>query len=466
MNEKDKQLEDFFKKSMEEFHDSPSDSVWDQLSDQLEAEETFFTKMWKQVRPILPLGLLLLCFGAISIYSYGTIKDLQSINNLLQTSNLSLNDKISTLTNENQDLVMANKSLQTDLKIKTKEFEKVQLQILESKESINNSISSHATIKKKLQLSEALNITYQAQLEACANDLSALSSLNAQGTGIGSREGNTMEDDGRIGVVASSDVGLGLSNDRLENLVLSKIEPLTFSSGLKIEDLGDGSPNERWKPGEFVKNPKGNQEEKLAISKSIQYRYGFTGRAYNTFVKGGNTLNFSTSYGLKHEIVFKEKWGLTHSLEYNDQEYTIEEVAGVLPRSVLDRFPGSPGDYANVRSVKSRSKYFDTQVGVKYQMQSKKRKASYFINPSVVWQFYLPQEFNYNLIQAQDLLIERREYVAYLGSVNLQVGMERSLNDNMDFQLALFAEKSLIDLGFDDQDLTLVGLRTSILFGK
>jgi len=494
MNEMDKKMEEFFQKSMEDFNDAPSDIVWDQLSDQLDNEETVFTKVWKRVRTVLPIALLLLSFGALSLGSYTTIRALKNNNNLLQSENIGLNEKHAILLNTNQALKNKNETLITDFDRQKEQLLEIQEKIKKSQGAMNYSFDKDDNMMERLQLAEALNLSYESQLTACANGVTASNESLAMvqnemallrkenerlvmiGQGV---DGQGIDKGPDGGLVGNSGDGGKESGSSQEPRVVMDIEEEEDRGGvgLKVKDLLTGEKVDE--ALSTVLDEKAELEKKVseltealagklnnASLKSWQYRYGFTGRAYNAFVPGGRNLHLSSSYGLRHELTFKEKWSLTHSIEFNEQEYSVKTDSGALPRSILEQYPDSPGAYADVRSVKSRATYFDTQLGIKYQKPSKKGNTIYFVNPSVVWQLYLPQEFNYELIQAQDLLVERRDYVGYLGSVNLQFGIERSLNEKTHFQMALFAEKSLVDLGFDNQNLTLVGLRSSILFGK
>jgi len=483
MNEMDKKMEEFFQKSMGDFNDAPADTVWDQLSDQLDREETMAQRVWKKLRSVLPIALLLLSFGALSIYSYVTISNLKKTNNLLQSENIGLNESNATLNKNNKTLENKNESLITEITTQKEEFVDIQQKVKENQVVVKKSAGNNDHLVERLQLAEALNLSYESQLNACANDVSEINKSLAL---IQNEVAALKKENERLALIEQKDHVLGgnlAGTDKDESTQKAESEGVKAEKedrsglGLKVEDLLQHEKLENLLS--TVLEEKKELEEKLhdvtevlngklisPAAKSLQYRYGVTGRAYNTFVPDGTNFNLSTSYGVRHELTFKQKWSLTHSIEFNEQEYLIKMDSGALPRSVLDKYPDSPGAYADVRSVKSRAKYFDTQLGIKYQWPSKSGKLSYFVNPAVVWQLYLPQEFNYDLIQAQDLLVERREYVAYLGSINLQLGIERSLNQNIDFQLALFVEESMIDLGFDNQDLTLVGLRSSVLFGK
>ena len=434
MNENDKRMEDFFKRSMDQFDDTPSEDVWSQLSDRLEAEESFVSKAYRIFRTYLPIALLVLALGSVCGYSFNTIGELKNQNNTLIGENKTLNSTLSHLTEENKSLIEKNNAL-NNLKTQLEnENISAKKEIKESQLALLSAINKNKSISNNLTAANKLNTEYLNKLNACGKEIEFLNGSFA------------------------------LNSEEKINRNTMDFNLLTTLNSNGINYKKENDLTEKWKKFSLIQAEK--EEEEIEIFTKFKYRYGFTARAYNAFVSSGHPYHLSHSYGLIHELSLNKNWSLTNSIEYNDQEYSVVSNMEFLPASILDKFPDNPGAYANVRSVKSRAKYIDTQLGIKYRWMNKKENANYFINPSVVWQLYFPQEFTYDIIQAQDLLVERRSYTAYFGSINLQLGIEKSLSDKLDFQLAIFAEKSLIELGHDNQNMNLVGVRSSILFGK
>lgn len=436
MKEDDKRMEEFFRQSMDKFDDSPSRDVWGEVSDRIASEETLMTKSKRWFRNALPFLALFFLFTAASLYSYATITKLKSQNSSLLIENEQLHHSISILNEDNATLKKTTTKLQNDLTIIRQEKKNIEFDIETSQKALANAIYQNSKLTQEFKLANILHLDYEKQLQTCMNQLEDYTLLSNN------------------------------SKNQNKRLKESSLNPLSthLAKGPILSKTND--PMERLLKQQTNKYKQYVEDEEEIKFFDLKYRYGITGRGFNTFVKNSNQINFGKSYGFIHELYLGRRWSLNHAVQYNEQEYTLESDRNGLSEEILKNFPDNPSAYANVSSVKAQAKYLDTHLGFKYQIPNKKKTGSYYISPSAVWQLYLPQEFSYNLVQAQDLLVQKRGYVGYFGSINLEFGMEKYLSEKMRFQLSIFAEKSLIELGHDKQNITLLGIKSSVLFGK
>lgn len=213
------------------------------------------------------------------------------------------------------------------------------------------------------------------------------------------------------------------------------------------------------KLGSFVEE----EEEEINL-KNKRLKLGIKARYFHVFVNDAQKINPGYSQGIRSEFLLNNKWSVTSDLHFNVQEYTIKETQGSIPTESLQRFPGGLEDNQNVESIQARTRYIDFNLGIKYMPNYDPKRFSFFINPSVVWQLFLPQEYQFGLFQESNVHYTDLTYTAYFGSGNLTLGFEKRIAKNMRFQINIWGEHSFIPMGYEQEYLEMFGVGSALLF--
>ena len=206
-----------------------------------------------------------------------------------------------------------------------------------------------------------------------------------------------------------------------------------------------------------------NQELETQEANS-KLKFGLHFRYFNTLVRDSKLVNPGIGRGIRAEYALSPKWAITGDLLYNDQAYTIESTQGNIPTENLKKYPGGLNEDSNVQNINTRTKYFDFNLGLKYTPNYNSTRLNFFINPSVVWQIYLPQEYQYSLSQQANIQYTQKSYTGYFGSAHLGLGFEKAFGKNRIFQINLWGEQSFIALGYEKQYVSMFGIGTALLF--
>ncbi len=442
MEEKNNNMEEFFQRSLEQFNEVPSNQVWDKIDERLDGEQKWYKNVFPWFRTLLPLFLAIILLGCYHVFS----------SNKINTSNkylLSAQETIQKLEKENQRLSFLAKENNEKINTYTQ-----QIQFNETQ--YNSLLDQYSSLKVTDQKSEKLFKSDTHFGKAAFEDLlslnedltNELSSLKAQMNVLQSenRPANKILSNTRLNAI-----------DKNYNFLIPKNATYYYpvKDIILINSLKDIEGN---MDDDFL------VEEPDQISNNRKFRFGFKARYFNTLVKSSELINPGFSWGLRAEYQLRNKWFLTSDLHYNDQVYRIDPGAGGFSQESLKKYPLGIDDTNSVKDISTRTKYFDYKLGIKYLINPAENKFNFYVNPSIVWQLYLPQEYTYGLARANDIFHTQREYTGYLGSGNLSLGIERNLNNRMLFQLNLWGEQSFIELGYDKQYVTMFGIGSSILF--
>lgn len=443
MEEKNNNMEEFFQRSLEQFDEVPSSQVWEKIDVRLDEDQKWYSSLFAWFKTLIPLLLALLIIGAYHLYSSNKINS--SDNHLLSAQQTiqkleKENQKLSILINQNNERI---NSYSVQLQLNEKQYNSLNDQFVNLNTSFRNN-------QKKLNtVSQTENSTYRDLLLMYHNQSKELHALHSK-ISIESTSVNSSSQ--KKSIVARPPV-LNKSDSYLIPKISSYFYPI--KDILIIKTLEGLNKNK----GEALAD-----DEAETNSKVRKFRFGVNARYFNTLVKSSNLVNPGFSWGLRAEYKLGNKWFITSDLHYNDQVYIVDPGPGGFSQESLKKYPLGIDNGNSVKNISTRSKYFDYNLGIKYLINPAKNKFNFYVNPSIVWQLYLPQEYTYGLAQANDLFHTQREYTGYLGSGNLRLGIERNLNERMLFQLNLWGEQSFIELGYDKQFVTMVGVGSSILF--
>ncbi len=446
MKDRQDKLEQFFKKSLDQMNELPSDSIWEGLSHRMDVATPWYLSLFRSWRSWLPIAMLLIAFGGYAYYAQSCISGLKG--------DMEAYDAISS----NKDIELQKKSAKiAALEEKVQGFSTAKKDIeppIKKQETITESVYKKRWQNAKAALSSVQNQLSNKDVEI-AGLRNSLLQLERDLRICSSAEKKEQQEP----KLASGNGDQDLASAYVPNVRL-QVPPLHEKKGLFAFDS-----NPSW-----VFTPSRSGDEDAAINdkkvkkKRNRYDVGLGGKAFITLVENGYHFNESYGVGIRQEYKLSPRLSLTNSLHLNEQSYHIDSNEPVLSDEVLDRFPRSVGSEYEVKRIDVQANYFDATFGAKWTFNPRNEDSQFFINPEAVWQLYLPQSFTYDLKNTSDIVITQNEYVAYLGSARLSLGFDKKLVGNWKYQMALYAERSFIPIGYDEQIMTMVGLSGHVMF--
>lgn len=439
MENKDNRMDEFFKNSMEQFDKKPSSNVWSNIASELDSELTFFQKMWMYSRNILPYLIFLLFFGGYFLYANNQINSLKNELSSFESKTAESHSLQSAKTK-----IIELESTINELKILLAE---AQSEVEELKIEMKRNSTKGQFVSTTSQ---------QLKIDRLTTEINRLSKIN-------SSLRNDLNSYVNIGKNTSAAGQLKSQNQLINN---AKTRKNVAISTLDCHKPNNYLQHQYFLPGvsSILRVVDESKTEKNGIKS--RYLVGFTGSAFNTFISKSDNYNFGTNFGLRQEYSIFQEFSVTNSISINNQKYTIKGMDKTIEQDILMRYPVNIDNAAQVEKIEIKNTYIDVALGLKYNFKPTKNGRSYFVNPSFSWLLYLPQEFEYSVSQASDLVSTRNRYIAYFGSFNLSIGMERQISENQIVQFSIWGEQSLIPLGQESQYINMAGLRASYLFGK
>ncbi len=478
MEDKNKQFEEFFQNSMDDFSESPSSEVWDSLSQRLDDEKPWYADFRNWMLLLLPLFALSTFY---LLYQNSFLKDELLSLNVNNLENLNLSDK--------------NLAYESEIAALTNEINELEKSLTENKEQLNSA---------KDQIDQNLK-DHTIQLSTKNNEINRLIQENRQSNRIANNSNSYIPNADVNGALKTQIASLENEISKLKqdlrdeqmrfelyqkSIVSSEKELTDCDESMDALHLDIQSINDRIIAGDFRSRPNftmghARQIPSLKIQtalpfdeietsntrtdytgKVLSYRFGPSGRYFNTFVSSGTGLNPAFSWGMRQELRVLRRLSLTSNVHFNQQTYEITQDGNSLNRELIEKYSRSLDEEIQVKGIHSKNEYFDATLGLKFLLNRKPRKFKSFIEASAVWQLYLPQEFQFDLVSASDLIVSRNTYLGYLGSANLSIGIEQRLTRKLHFQLCAYMEQSFIPLGYEQQYMNIVGLSSRILIGR
>jgi len=483
MNDKlNNNLEEFLNNSMDHFDDVPSNNVWDSVEQKLDGEmeeeknKPFFFG-WKFISSLIVIGILVASISVFQIKNNQEIKTIQDQLSQLENKNHinpnSEEKELSTLSTQ-----VELKSLEEDeLKANTKEQEPIKsphtTQTTDQIISYNNSKNEYPSSKNKSKFNKTLS-TFKNNIDTKNNipnifersnaplsiedDLSNSESLTQVVKTAPERKNNN--------IISSKSTNTLKKNKTDRNSIPSDL------SNRKNQTVIESLNSKLY----FLPNNE-NQINLLNLSEPIivnrpdshfssRYRIGLNARFANTFIKHNTDFNGTESYGIRHEYLLNDRWALTNSINFNIQHYDIIGESGIVEKAVVREYTNRDFNDISIREIDVNAEYIDIPLGLKWNFKETRRGWNYFINPSAVWQIYLPQMFSFTQTDQNVIVRNDSRIIASLGSASIDVGIEKRIGNHFYFQCSLWGEYSFIPLGTQQDKIKLVGVRTSLLFGK
>jgi len=459
MDKRNNNIEDFFNKSLEQFSDAPSDSVWAGIDLQLGAEKIPFYKKWKFWIATFTSGL------AVCLLTYGFIATQNSIDLLTL--------KTEQLVAENNQLKLAlNNYGENNAELITQQ---------EVRPEVNNPIieigSNEPSASTPLQREEAkqrTSLSYTSSyFEAFNNSVFSKfktgNNLNFSNSTVLLSDGSFKENRTASTILNSTAVSTNnLKEDSEEEdaaileLMKNELRPSLKLASADIREKIIPLNKKRNLPSTFKKfeiynivQPKRNK---------LDYRIGIGFGFKNTFTERNDLLGPGYNIGITNELKITNSFSLTAELHYNKQSYEIklnnEDQNLLLDYPVVEEITNV------VTSINQQADYLEFPLGFKWISNTNNNGTKFFINPSAAWQFYFLQQFEYELATSNGIITKAytsEQYFGYFGTIQMQLGFERSLSNNLNYQLGLWAEKSLTPLGVENRNLFNIGIRGAIL---
>jgi len=476
MDKPNKNIEDFFNKSLEQFNEAPSNSVWQGIDQQLDFEDQKPSyKKWLFWMSSL-LGVLLLCTLS---WGYSTIQQKIDLLGLKTTQlekeneqlKLALNDCSTATTptvSENSKEKDADNSVLTQTENFSNKPNKRTLSEITKNNSVSNnnpfsflqnnpivdlSFGDFSGIKKQLDVSSSNvfsssdGFTSQTFYSKNRQSFSAMNILEK----IVNRDRAS-----KITKVPTTAAEIAqLKESRIQDLIQIKQIPVV-SNLLKSRDRGLLANTFIRKVPIKFKKPK---------DKSIDYRSGVGFGMQNTNPDQDDGFGMGFNIGFTNELKLFKKVYLTGALNFNESNYRVQMTAA--DQSLVQEYPGTEFVTNPITQIKQEAHYFGIPLGLKWYFKDNE-KNKFYVNPSVAWQFYLPQKFTYEFSPVaggtNQLEYESERFFGYLGSAQLHLGLEKPFINKMKYQVGLWAEKSIVPLGVEDRDILNIGLRGAVLF--
>ena len=491
MEDNNKNMEEFMRKAMEGFNESPSDKIWEGLDNRLTESEPFYKKFlhWRFLALVSVLALLL----SSNIYLYnksnslestlnqiserskidGTKESISAINSVL-TEEQSMNEIIQ----ENDlDASLSNTisaGIRKDSKLNQAGLFKGSINSNELNSNFNtgtgtrfysNTNSNQSILAKEYDGGQIVQ-GYEKSLNKSRSNVSPLQDTT----------GEMNQSDNEFGATLREREVLELSKSATQDIVaLEQVKTAVQTSavgpgiGLQIHTVDILETKNK---ADKLKNlfsdwklPDINVKRIPMIDKSGRFLFGLN---IGTFFSHINSKFHSIpngNAGINIEYQINPKFSVISSVKYNYQQYQIKNPS----IQDLDKFPGSES-LDNVKEVEVRNNYIDASLGLIFKKEYKP-KNRLFVAPALAWQFYFPQTFDYTLAGGSSLPapppleVKSHRFFGYFGMVNINLGFEKDLGAMSTYRLGLFIEKSLISLGIEDADVTQFGIRSTFLFG-
>jgi len=452
-------LEEFFSNSMEQFNDSPSDRVWEGISDRLDEEDRRPVLWWRHY-PLMVLPIMVI--GALALYSLINRNENQKIIDNPIAQKAQVKETIDPI-KQNYEIVSDQMQEVVSENVKIKETDPDKLNSKTITLNPTSSRSSNARVQE-LETNSQYN-SYQYSEQRSNKPIADVNDLQNE------QQINNVSLNNSINDPRSSD-----NEDQEQKLINEKNNSNSYP--LEIENKQDATQKQVNQLFSFpiLDGLIEIEHDRKLVSPPIvkiekdhwsKYRVGLSGRFANTFVSDNKMFNGNESYGLRQEYYITKSLAITNAIHFNIQHYDIESSATTIEPVVVQRYTSrSFDDSGGLQKIESNSEYVDLSLGLKYELGRRLFGFKTFINPSFVGQVYMPQTFKFLDLRGDLRVRENKSIVMYLGSANLNIGVEKQLNKHIYFQVSLWGEHSFIPIGLQREKIQTIGISTSLLFGK
>ncbi|MDN5212637.1 hypothetical protein QQ020_11295 [Fulvivirgaceae bacterium BMA12] len=181
--------------------------------------------------------------------------------------------------------------------------------------------------------------------------------------------------------------------------------------------------------------------------------------------------------GVLAELVMSPSLRLESGFKYTKLEFGLDdsEIAA-QSEETLNTFPALNRDIGELEDIEVSSDIISIPLNLKYFYPLTKRKKM-FVSVGYTPMLYLSQRLEYSYLADIGNDIEEDDFSTaitstkridnpelYAGTFNTSLGLESQLKKDLYFQAALFYQKGITDMGVEERNIELFGLRTSLWF--
>ncbi len=453
MDEKNNKLEDFFNQSLNQFDDSPSDAVWEGLQKRMDSERTILEKWTTTVRKLFPYLLLLIGLGTYHFFSQNKINQLTQNLERIKSENSTLTVNLENCDTKETELLTKNQLLSAELN-----------QLATSITALEQSVNKYSAQRNRNyspMSNESAITVFSPTNERRQLDLQPFNPTPDKNFKLDTYVLiETKASESKVGVTKVEESKLREIVQRVKKTQPDNISPFLLPLRPKLTT----TLQPRFSIQHSNALIRGLRIEQDQEVKESNFRIGYQYLAFKTFVKTSTCFNFGNAHGIRMEKVFKNNFALTASVNYVDQEYKIKNGNNPIRVEDLLPYPGGVSFGDNVTSVEVQSHHLNLPLGLKWTVRTWKNNFQFYVNPSLVWQMYFPQKFTYEISGDSKIDRKNKQYFGNFGSGNLQLGLEKKLSESLVWQIGIWGERTIAPVGIENQNLTYVGLNTSILF--
>ena len=464
MDKRNKNIEDFFNKSLAQFNDAPSDSVWAGIAQQLDYDKPPFYKLWKfWVRTFIGItALFLLSWGYYSTHKAIDMLTLKTTQ--LAQENEQLKLALNDCSIESESVISAKESTTTRENLVAKELQNA------PKPNNNQRLKS-----KRITRTPFFTPSYYSPIQNVAfssfdkkasiyypKTAALFSSTPYQPSLLRSSKNDTSTKESEI-LAAKNIIGSDLSEEEMR-----AIKKRGFPKLAKLYNPNNGdnrikSNFKRPLPSSFINYA--SLPITQVFKKKLDYRFGWSFGGMNTFTDKNDLFGPGYNNGFTSEWLIFKKIYLTTAIHHVQQNYEIKLNAD--NQGILQTYPGIEELTNVVTSINQHSHYLEFPIGLKWYFKDQQNGTKFYANPSLAWHFYFPQKFKYEQASNNGISTSNYtndQYFGYLGTAQMQIGLEKPLFKRMHYQVGLWGEKSLIPMGVENRSLLNIGIRGAILF--
>jgi len=439
-------MEEFFRKSLDQFNDNPSDELWSALDQRLEEDKpkTIFSR-WKKY--LLAFSVCLLTFSVIYWQQFNLLKEYRTELTTLSEENEALKQE---LESANNSILLPSQNASFSENPRDNSNQKTILQNQRDTVYINKFVNTEA--KPVWQNNSTSNFESTIPSDIFEDLASSKVEMRLQETKKHKRE--------LLGEAASIAFRKDW-NKSLANSLSSNTSKLDY----KFE-LNKALHYKNRKKKTIDNGPVMVLKDDIWGKPDFYYRIG---PAMNSLcsLKGEvfSSSSLGLSFGFVQEFGISSRFAIRTELMYTHQEYAIYNNGQPLESDLQLNLPRPRGSSLDILRAEVENKFLELPLGIKYDFYRDKQ-TSYFINPAVKFSLHRPQQYSYFLSENRIQAYTSDKRFAYLNAVNLAIGIEKSINPALCYQLSIGYDYSIEPTGIERQKINSLYLKANLLFGK
>jgi len=422
MDDPNKNMEQFFRNSLDNFSERPSEMLWDRLEERLDEEKPPGFLAW--LKFLLPC-IFLLGFTGLFLSQRKILNDYKS---------------------QISELIRHNDKLRSEVEASAALESRISIPNITEEEVPDDEPIVQVNVRDRYKFGEGIlarEVHSELSLGATPpkssrNVISERSALLA----ISSLPSVSFSED----LLTSS-----LSTTLFQEIRLSKRHQ--DHSKRKRKKIPDGpiivKQGEPWgQPGFYYR-----------IGPSLKIQTTLKGELFSA-------SSIGMSYGMAQEFGLTSRFAFTLGLSRAFQEYTLNNSSGITLRDELvENFPQAEDYGSQITSIEVENKFLEMPIGAKYDFYQDNIK-SFFVNPTVKWSLHDPQFIRYYLTENRVHNYQGNRRFGYLNSIGLAMGIEKRISRNIRYQMSLGYEHAVEPVGEERQKLNSVNLNFNLLFGS